>query len=948
MRHEWRRYNGHWLLNMKVRYGKSFARNLIPVLLVTGVVAGLALGNVFAAELAGTTKKIQRNTVTMGGKRSSGATKAVTATAGEGAMSTSSGTSKKVRKGHHYIRYYPATILNLNAQTGAAHGEAVLTWTAPGADGMAGKASGYRLVYSSVGPIGSEVNFDTATAYSQSFVPLSAGGAESRILSGLPLGATVYFAVKGIEPSGNRGRISNCPSAYVTLPASVSGTVSYSGTQGGKLVIAVFDSTRVFTTANLIVSTHLAQAGGYSLTGIPPGTTSYVAGFVDVNQSEKPEDGEDYGFYGGTSPISLNLASGESATEVDFEIFAASGAHLGTISGNISYGGAQSGSLRIEVFNNSAFSGQPVAVSTSSAGAYSFMVPGDVAYFMRVFVDQNSNAVFDSGEASGLYGPLNQGAEPIFVPRLSIASGKDVAVYDPGCSAAGCSGSGTSTASLSAVTAGSLADFTIQLIAGPSGMQSGGLAGFGVPSGWGALQSNCPSCNAYIVLTAASTNTVTMALDGDPSTGALEPLTGQYSAMAKVTAGSLNPGDTVQFVISKLPAPCQARAGVFTLTTAQNAGVAALPLFSGSPVITVGAGGAVTMAFSPLSLALTQHTTSQALLSGKDLCGAAAAVSGSTDVIVSGRIYSFANGAFSFDSDLRFSTSAEAGLLTPRTITFSAGQSSAAIFALAVSTGLKHIQAEYNLSGTTRYAYCAVNVLQGNPFSNVNLSSGAFNASRSSITVTPDGDGNGDMAFINFNLADPALSWKVQIASRSFDSGGTAIWQALGFGSAAPGRAAWDGRINLGAETGRTVMSGTYYVRISAGGVSNDTLQINVIVKQVSGQVTDPGITPAVPVPDVKVQAFGPVAGQVLTDSAGRYLLSGLSIGTYTFTFSKGQYLTSSTRTIVAGTSTVLNIPLSRAPILEVIPTLQAGATQGYEQWGELQVYTTGWASCSL
>ncbi|MBU2572801.1 MAG: hypothetical protein KKH28_01825, partial [Elusimicrobia bacterium] len=318
---------------------KSFARNLVPVLLVTGYwlpVTGVA------AELTGTTKKVQRNAVTMGGKRSSGASKAINATAGEGAMSTSAGSSRKVRKGHQAIRYYPATILNLSAQTGAAHGEASLAWTAPGADGPAGTASGYRLAYST-GPITSEAGFDAATGYSQSFVPLPSGATESRVLSGLPTGTTVYFAVKGIEPGGNRGRISNCSPAYVLAPAGVSGTAACAGTQGGKLVIAVFDSTRVFTTANLMVSTQLALAGGYGLTGIQPGTTFFVAGFVDVNQSLKPDTGEDYGFYGGTSPVSLNLASGQSETGVNFEILAASTAQLGTIAGNISYAGAQSG-----------------------------------------------------------------------------------------------------------------------------------------------------------------------------------------------------------------------------------------------------------------------------------------------------------------------------------------------------------------------------------------------------------------------------------------------------------------------------------------------------------------------------------------------------------------------------------------------------------------------------
>lgn len=920
---------------------KFIAKNLMAAF----AVAGLLHGNAFAAELTGTTKKVQRNAVSMGGKRSAGATKAIKSTVGHGTMSVSAGTSKKVRRGHQAIRYYPATILNLSAQASARYGETTLTWTAPGADGMAGRASGYKIAYSTSGPINSEIGFDAAAVYAQSFVPLTPGAAESRLLSGLPYGAAVHFAVKGIEPAGNRGYVSNSPAAYVLAPAGIAGTVTYSGTQGGKIIVAVFDSTGIFTTANLLVSTQLARAGAYGLTGIQPGTTFYAAGFVDVNQSLKFESGEDYGFYGGASPVPFNLTSGQSVAGINFSVLVASAANLGTISGNLAYAGAQSGSLRIEVFNNSSFSGQPVAaISTGSAGAYSFSVPGDIAYFMRAFVDQNSNIAFDSGEAAGLYAPLNQGAQAIYVPKQGTASGKNIAIYDPGCAAAGCSGLGTSTASLSAVTAGSLADLNIKVIVGPSGMQAGGLAGFGVAPGWGALQNNCPSCNGYITLTVASTNSPTVSLDADPSTAGLEPLTGQFSAAAKVMTGALNPGDTVQFTISQLPVPCQARISPFPVATAQNANVAALPLASGSPAIAVQAGGAVTMSFSPLSLTLTQYATSQALLlSGKDLCGGAAAVASSTDVVVSGRVYSFATGTFNPVPDLQLSASMSETASTPKTITFAAGQSSVALYALSSSTGSKHVQAAYTLGGTTRYAYCAVNVLQGDPFSNVNLSSGAFTTNRTSMTITPDGDGVGDMAFINFNLAEPSLSWKVQIASSSFDSGGTAVWQSLGAGSALPGKVAWDGRINLGSDSGRTVPSGTYYVLITAGGISKNSYLINVVVNQVSGQVTDPGITPAVPVPDVKVQAFGPVAGQAITDSSGRYLISGVAVGTYTFTFSKGQYLSVSTRTIVSGVSTSLNSPLSRAPILEVIPALQAGATQLYEQWGEIVVYNAGW-----
>ena len=93
--------------------GKLFAR-LVPALFV----GGLALGSVFAAELTGTTKKIQRNKSAAAGKTSAGATKKVNATIGSGSRVVSSGTTKKIRKGYQKVRYYPAAM-------------AKLTWSGP-------------------------------------------------------------------------------------------------------------------------------------------------------------------------------------------------------------------------------------------------------------------------------------------------------------------------------------------------------------------------------------------------------------------------------------------------------------------------------------------------------------------------------------------------------------------------------------------------------------------------------------------------------------------------------------------------------------------------------------------------------------------------------------------------------------------------------------------------
>jgi len=904
------------------------------------------LGSVFAAELTGTTKKIQRNKSAAAGKTSAGATKKVNATIGSGSRVVSSGTTKKIRKGYQKVRYYPAAITGLAGQAGSRYGETYLVWTAPGAEGQRGRAAKYRIAYSTAGPINTEAGFDTAKAYLQTFVPLASGALESRLLTNLPQGVTVYFAVKAVEPGGNSGRVSNSASAYVLESAGISGNISYSGTQAGKFMVAVFDSTQIFSGANLLASAQLPQPGNYGFNGIQPNTTFYAAGFVDVNQSLRPESGEDYGFYGGAAPVALTLGSGEAPKGIDFEILVASTAHLGTVSGVTSYSGAQAGALRLELFNNSSFTGLPVAaVSTAASGAYSFRVPGDVAYYVRAFIDGDADQAYDAGEAYGFYAPNNQGAESVFVPKLGTASGVNIAAYDPGCSAAGCSGLGTALASAASVTAGSQASFNIRVNLGAGGLQSGGSAAIGVPAGWGTLQNTCPACAGYATLTVLTGGAASVSLDGDPSTPAADPLTGQYSAVARVLSGALSTGDTVQFNLSNIQAPCQARVSTFTVATAQNPSVAALSLAAGSPAVAVLPGGAVTLTFSQTSLTLTQYTTSQALLlSGRDLCGAAAPVSVATEAAVSGRVYSFATGQFAADPALKLSTAAGDGFATPRTLVFSAGQSSAALYALASSTGSKSIEAEYALDGTVRRAYCSVNVLQGNPFSGVAVSSGAFYSGRSSMTITPDGDGAGDLAFVSFSLADPSLSWTVQVSSRQYEFDGAVVWQAQGYGSAQPGRVAWDGRFNLGSDAGRTVRPGTYYVRVAAGGVNDDSLAVNVVVNQLSGQVTDPGITPAVPVAEVKVQLFGPVQAQAYTDSSGRYLFSGLSVGTYTVTLAKNQYVAASSRTVVAGTSTVLNLPLSRAPVLEIIPALQAGATQAYEQWGTLSVYTTSWA----
>ena len=112
----------------------------------------------------------------------------------------------------------PSPITDLAAQTGINPGEVTLTWTAVGDDGTVGTATSYMVRYS-LSPIATETQFDIATTYAQSWVPLGAGMTETQTLTGLSQGELLYFAIEAVDDVGNHGDISNNPSAVVKVSA---------------------------------------------------------------------------------------------------------------------------------------------------------------------------------------------------------------------------------------------------------------------------------------------------------------------------------------------------------------------------------------------------------------------------------------------------------------------------------------------------------------------------------------------------------------------------------------------------------------------------------------------------------------------------------------------------------------------------------------------------------
>ena len=82
-----------------------------------------------------------------------------------------------------------------------------LKWTAPGDDGNQGRAASYILRYSTTQITDS--NWSSATQVSNMVSPVSAGSAQSMIVTSLSQGATYYFAIKTSDEVPNTSALSN-------------------------------------------------------------------------------------------------------------------------------------------------------------------------------------------------------------------------------------------------------------------------------------------------------------------------------------------------------------------------------------------------------------------------------------------------------------------------------------------------------------------------------------------------------------------------------------------------------------------------------------------------------------------------------------------------------------------------------------------------------------------
>ena len=100
----------------------------------------------------------------------------------------------------------PSTVTNLAAQL-VSDQLAILTWSAPGDDGMSGIAAAYDLRWSNA-PITS-ANFASAQAVTVPPVPLAGGTQQSYVMMGLSSSTQYYFALRSRDEAGNWSGTSN-------------------------------------------------------------------------------------------------------------------------------------------------------------------------------------------------------------------------------------------------------------------------------------------------------------------------------------------------------------------------------------------------------------------------------------------------------------------------------------------------------------------------------------------------------------------------------------------------------------------------------------------------------------------------------------------------------------------------------------------------------------------
>jgi uncharacterized protein (DUF2141 family) len=767
---------------------------------------------------------------------------------------------------------------------------------------------------------------------------------------------------------------------------SISGEVRYSGSQGGRIVVALFSTSSFDTDGAFVAGREFDGPSPFLFEGLPTGVTYYIGGFVDVNYNHSPDPGEDASCFGvnPSIPDPLELRSGQDISGIIFEVQKSSlVVTQAGIAGTVKHASATAaGTVRLEFWSDGQFLGMPVAVRTVYTDApcpegtpstmttrcypYDVSLQGGMPYYIKAYLDLNGDFMPNPEEPQGVYAPRGQGAEPVYTSSAAIETGRDFYIFEPGMKegATVAAGEGAVTLSPSQVYAGAEEDeIMARLVVGKSGLATSGRIVMGVPPSWPwpAPGAGDPG---YVVATATNAGGATVVVDVSTE--------GPSAVITPRTA--LLQGATVYITYKKAWVPCYSPDAMFFFAT-QSAASAnpqerPLPLFSGQPRIEVRPGTARNFYLRNGQTTLTKNTTSEALvLEGWDQCGQRAGVDPGiafTTVTLRARRYDYAAGQYVEDPNLSITKST----VTPdyrkdiADLVLQAGQSTTYFFALATGTLTdpgKVVEIHWPLYNTTSYAW--IMVVSSEILTNVRVSTVPYGTG-TIATIQPDGNPlSPKQAYVNFDL-EQEMGWQVMVSSMPYKSGvePSPVWQAWGYGQPSLGQVAWDGRYSPWINNGSLAPKATYFIRIDVGnGVRNDDLRVSVKSSQLVGDVYDLIQSTALSNPllsGVRVNAYGRYgSGSYETGTDGRFVLAGLGAGSYFMDFQKDGYLLgkasvtldSSARAytfalpdsnlfVSSTTAGALKVYMRRAPSMVVCSSMTAADIQPQELWGGLEV----------
>ena len=770
----------------------------------------------------------------------------------------------------------------------------------------------------------------------------------------------VYTIDAGAYAASTYGQFRLSLSASAGALGGIMGRVNYTGSQGGAVIVGLFDTT-VFSTATAVGKLVLTSTRVFSFTDLLVGTTYYLGAFIDVNANNAPDQGEDGGVFGLDGvPNPILLASGQVASGIEIAVnpSTAGAATISYVTGVSTYAGTRTGALVLEFWSGSDFSGRPIAsrVMPTGVGPYDVAVPGGVPYYVRAYIDANGDFAPQPDEPRGVYAPHGQGAEPVFVPVGQTLVGIDLTLKDPGLTAGGAiAGAGTAVLSSTYAVAGARATLIVTYTAGASGLaggaaSTGGVVGFTAPPGFPFPVAS--AAGSSVTVKSAFTTFGAVSYNGP-------------SAFVKLTGAGLAAGQTMTLEWSGIYIPCLVGKATVTVSALQNSVAASdtpLPLVLGSPSLAIAAGAARFVQLDEPYFSVKKGELSPARrLETRDQCGTRVALTSALTVDLRTRRYDGAN--FVFDTAVGVTTNTALSTGTEVAVNFAVGESSKTFYVLAESTGFKNLELHYNLAFDTTF-YFGVTAMPADALTAVSVSTASSGVALSSAAIGLAANGQPNSVFLNFTLGDAQQPWHVLVSSLPFKSGESpnAVWERWGYGQPNKGEISWDGRYSPWINGGVRVPNGLYYTRVEVGGgggVKDDTIRLTVSLPQFAGRAYDPGTVPNPPLSGVQLRMYGP-SGYFTAETAsdGTYVLPGLGAGSYRLSLSRTDYVEGSldmtlntsgaatsftSRTQGLGVSSNatggLDLFIGRAPRLSVVPSLDASvAAVANDQWGNLQV----------